>query len=205
MGLSEEEEMASLPEEGLRFVDDAVPPDLRERVLAAGFDELTRWGIERFSVGALAGRHGIDEALILKYWGDGQRLALDLLLRWDDTAKVPPDTGSLRDDLKATAGMVADYVNTRLGRSLLRALVMEDGVLYSDDTRAVFWLRRFSTLRVVMDRAAERGELRDGIEVLAAVQLLVAPINVRALYTAEPISEQYCEEIADLVWHALKR
>jgi AcrR family transcriptional regulator len=198
-------ETGSIPEKGPSFVDDSVPEELRERVLAAGLDELSRWGLERFSVGALASRHGIEESLILKYWGDRQGLALDLLLRWDSTAYAAPDTGSLRGDLKAMALALAAYVNTNLGRSLLRALVMENGVLYSDETRAVFWMRRFSTLRIVWDRAAERGELRDGVEALAAVQLLTAPINVRALYTAEPVSDEYCEEIAELVWHALKR
>jgi AcrR family transcriptional regulator len=195
----------SIQETGPGFVDASVPADLRERVLAAGLDELSHWGIERFSVGALAARHGIDESLIVKYWGDSQRLTLDLLLRWDSTTEVVPDTGSLRSDLKAAALSLAAYVNTSLGRKLLRALVMEDGVRYSDDTRTVFWLRRFTTLRVVMDRAIERGELREGVGVVTAVQLLVAPINVRALFTAEPVGEQYCEEIADLVWHALKR
>jgi AcrR family transcriptional regulator len=194
-----------LPDKGPGFVDDTVPQDLRERVLAAGLDELTRWGIERFSVGALAERHGIDEAQILKYWGDGQGLLLDVLLRRDGTDYVPPDTGSLRDDLKGMANMLAGYVNTTLGRSLLRALVMEDGVLYSDDTRSVFWLRRLGTLRIVLDRAIERGQLRDGVEVVTAIQLLVGPISLRALYTAEPVTEQYCDEVADLVWHALKR
>jgi AcrR family transcriptional regulator len=182
-----------------------VPQELRERVMAAGLDELSRWGIERFSVGALASRHGIDEALIRRYWGDRQRLALDLLLSWDGTDNVAVDTGSLRGDLRALATNLAHYVNTVQGRSLLRALVLEDRVSYVDETRSMFWVRRFNTLRVVFDRATERGELRDDVELVAAVQLLTGPINVRALYTVEPIDDQYCHTVADLVWHAVKR
>ncbi|MCV7226021.1 TetR/AcrR family transcriptional regulator C-terminal ligand-binding domain-containing protein [Mycolicibacterium komossense] len=190
---------------GTGLVEGSVPPELRDRVMAAGIDELTRWGIERFSLGALAARHGIDESEIVKYWGDGQHLALDVLLRWDGTQSVTPDTGALRSDLKALSLVVASYVNTALGRSLLRALVMEDHMLYSDDTRLTFWKVRLGTLRTIFDRAAERGELRDGINLVAAVQLLVAPINVRALYTAEPVDEEYCTDVADLVWRAVKR
>jgi AcrR family transcriptional regulator len=194
-----------VPGTGSGFVDPSVPPDLRERVLAAGLDELSRWGIERFSVAALAARHGIDEALIRLYWGDRQRLALDLLLSWDGTDNVAVDTGSLRGDLRALAANLAHYVNTVQGRSLLRALVLEDRVSYVDGTRSMFWARRLTTLRVVFDRAAERGELRDGVELVAAIQLLTGPINVRALYTVDPIEDQYCETVADLVWHAVKR
>jgi AcrR family transcriptional regulator len=194
-----------VPDIGSGFVDPSVPQELRERVLAAGLDELSRWGIERFSVGALAARHGIDEALIRKYWGDRQRLALDLLLSWDGTDNVAVDTGSLRGDLRALATNLAHYVNTVQGRSLLRALVLADRVSYVDETRNMFWVRRLNTLRVVLDRAAERGELRDGVELVAAIQLLTGPINVRALYTVDPIEDPYCETIADLVWHAVKR
>lgn len=193
------------PELGSGFVEDSVPPELRDRVLAAGIDELTRWGIERFSVAALAARHGIDESEILKYWGNGQRLELDLLLRWDGTHNVTPDTGALRTDLEALSLVVAGYVNTALGRSLLRALVMEDHVLYADDTRSLFWKVRMQTLRRVFDRAAERGELRDGLNLRAAVQMLVAPINVRALFTAESVDDQYCIDVAEMVWQAVKR
>jgi AcrR family transcriptional regulator len=195
----------SIPGVGSGFVDPAVPQELRERVLAAGLDELSRWGIERFSVGALAARHSIDESLIRQYWGDRQRLALDLLLSWDGSDNVAVDTGSLRGDLRALAATLAHYVNTVQGRSLLRALVLEDRVSYVDETRKLFWAKRFQTLRIVFDRAAERGELRDGVDLLAAVQLLTGPINVRALYTADPIEDQYCETVADLAWHAVKR
>ncbi len=194
-----------VPDMGSGFVNESVPAELRERVLAAGIDELTHWGIERFSVGALAARHGLDVSEILHYWGSGQRLALDLLLRWDGRQNVTPDTGALRSDLKALALIVAGYVNTPVGRSLLRALVLEDHMLYSDDTRMTFWQVRLGTLRTVFVRAGERGELREGVELLPAVQLLVAPINVRALYTAEPVDDEYCAAVADLVWHAVKR
>jgi AcrR family transcriptional regulator len=195
---------STVPDVGTGFVDPSVPQELRERVLAACLDELSRWGIERFSVGALAARHGIDEALIRQYWGDRQRVALDLLLSWDGT-NVAVDTGSLRGDLRALAMSLARNVNNVRGRSLLRSLVLEDRVSYVDETRSMFWAGRFNTLRIVFDRAAERGELRDDVELLAAVQLLTGPINVRGLYTVEPIEDQYCETVADLVWHAVKR
>jgi hypothetical protein len=40
---------------------------------------------------------------------------------------------------------------------------------------------------------------------IAAMQLLLAPINVRALYTKDAVKESYCEAVADLVWHAIAR
>ena len=55
----------------------AVPADIRARVMPAVIDELARWGVERFSVGAMAERHRLDPAMIHRYWGDRQRLIID--------------------------------------------------------------------------------------------------------------------------------
>ena len=81
------------------FVDSAVPPELRERVLSAALDELTRWGVERFSVEAMATGHGIDADSVYRYWGNTQRLLLDVMFHKSDQTVVTPNTGSLRGDL----------------------------------------------------------------------------------------------------------
>lgn len=186
------------------FVDPGVPEELRRRVFEAAFDELTRWGLERFSVATMCARHGIDENLVATYWHDGRRLALDTLLSWSEELLHPPDTGSLRTDLQALAEAVARQVNTDVGRSLMRAMVVDDRAAFTDDTRMEFWKQRFNAVRTITDRAAQRGELRAGVDALAAVQLVIAPLNIRALYTREPIDDAYCQSIADLVWHAIK-
>ncbi len=188
------------------FVDRAVPQELRERVLAAALDEVARWGVERFSVAALSDRYGIDVETISRYWGSGQRLLLDTLFYRSDDVIVAPDTGSLRGDLETMALAVARYLNTTDGRRLLRAMVPDDRAAeHQDDTRAIFWRRRFATMRAILDQAAVRGELREGVETVTGVQVLLAPINIRGLYTNQPIDDAYCLAVADLAWRALVR
>lgn len=69
----------------------------------------------------------------------------------------------------------------------------------------MFWRARFSIVRGVVDRAKERGELRDGVNTMAAVQIVLAPLNVRTLYSDADIDDAYCEAVADLAWHAIAR
>ena len=185
------------------FVNPDVPEDIRRTVLAAAYDELSRWGLERFDIPTMCARHKIDDAVVTRYWGDGRNLALDALLHWSDDVLASPDTGSLRSDLQALAAAVARQVNDELGRSLLRAMVVDDRAAFADDTRMEFWLRRFGAISAVFERADARGEIRDGVDLIAAMQMVLAPINVRALYTADPIETQYCETVADLAWHAI--
>ncbi|MGB9303702.1 MAG: TetR-like C-terminal domain-containing protein [Mycobacterium sp.] len=190
------------PDESL----DAVPADVRAQVMPAVLDELARWGVERFSVEALAERHHLDAAMIYQYWGNRQRLIVDAALA-DVVETLGPatDTGSLRGDLLALARHAADRNNTEVGRTFLRALVMGSRGRHDQDTRMKYWRARFAAVRGVVDRARERGELREGVDPMAAVQIVLAPLNVRALYSEELVDDDYCAAIADLAWHALAR
>ena len=189
------------PDESL----DAIPPDVRARVMPAVIDELARWGVERFSVEALAERHHLDAAMIYRYWGDRQRLIVDAALVDVESLPSATDTGSLRADLLALARNQANRINTETGRTLLRALAIGRRGHHDHNTRMKFWRARFTVVRTVVDRARERGELREGVNTLAAVQLVLAPLNVRALYSDDAVDDEYCQAIADMAWHALRR
>jgi AcrR family transcriptional regulator len=181
----------------------AVPADVRARVMPAVLDELARWGVERFSIEALAERHGLDPALIYQHWGDRQRLIVDAALIDVEGLATDTDTGSLRGDLTALARNVTERINSEVGRTLLRALVMDRRGRHDEEARMMFWRARFSAVRGVVDRARERGELREGVNTTAAVQMVMAPLNIRALYSDTPVDDKYCEAIVDLAWHAL--
>ncbi|MCV7090545.1 TetR-like C-terminal domain-containing protein [Mycobacterium interjectum] len=183
--------------------DHGVPAEIRARVMPAALDELARWGVERFSIEAMAERHRLDREMIYRYWGDRQRLIVDAALADAQTFGTTIDTGSLRGDLLAMARSAADRINTEEGRTFLRALVMERPGIHDEATRMMLWQARFAVVREVIDRARARGELREGVNTLAAVQLVLAPLNIRALYSDTPVDDRYCEAIADMAWHAL--
>jgi len=87
----------------------------------------------------------------------------------------------------------------------VRAMVMDDQAQRRDDTRGIYWRMRYETIRTILDQAALRGELREGIDHVAGIQILLAPINIRALYTDDPIEDAFCLSVAGLAWHALTR
>ncbi|OBF93031.1 TetR family transcriptional regulator [Mycobacterium sp. 852014-52450_SCH5900713] len=182
---------------------DPIPADIRALVMPAVLDELTRWGVERFSIEALAERHHFDPAMVYRYWADRRQLIVDAVLSDVETVSSGTDTGSLRGDLEALARNVTNRINTEVGCTLLRALVMDGRRGHDEVTRVRFWRAHFSAMRAVVDRARERGELRDGVNTLAAVQILLAPLNIRALYSDVPVDDDYRAAIVDMAWHAL--
>lgn len=185
----------------------AIPADLRAKVMPAVLDELARWGVERFSVEAMAERHRLDVATIYHYWGNRQQLIVDAAVRDAEVFRSTLDTGSLRGDLLALARTIAADVNTPIGRTFHRVMVMDSrvGGHHDGETRMMFWQHRFSVIRSVIDRARERGEVRQGVPTVAAVQIVTAPIYVRSLYMEDPVDDAYCVAIADLAWHALRK
>ena len=185
--------------------NESVPAAIRARVMPAVIDELAHWGIERFSVEAMAERHRLDAAMVYRYWGDRQRLIVDAAIADVDGVSSAADTGSLRGDLLALARALTDRLNTEVGRTMVRAVVMDRPGRHDEETRMMFWAARFDVVRAVVDRARERGELREGVNTLAAVLTILAPLNIRALYSDEPIDDGYCTAIADMAWHALVR
>ncbi|EFG78088.1 hypothetical protein HMPREF0591_2004 [Mycobacterium parascrofulaceum ATCC BAA-614] len=186
-------------------IRESVPAEVWARVMPAVIDELTRWGVERFSIEALSERHHLDAAMVYRYWGDRRQLIVDAVLADVEKVSSGTDTGSLRGDLLALASNVTNQINGELGRSLLRALVMDRRGGHDEATRVRFWRLHFAAMRAVVDRARDRGELREGVNTLAAVQILLAPLNIRALYSDVPIDDDYCAAIVDLAWHALAR
>lgn len=166
-------------------------------------DELARWGIDRFDVGAMAHRHGLDVDAIQRRWPDPQELILDALAQRPGDDGSPPDTGSLTTDLFELAVRMAAIVTSETGRKLHGGHLIGDSYMPSVDVRQSAWRTRAAALAVMFERARVRGEIRDGIDYFTALELLLAPINMRALYTGEPVDDAYCQTVADLVYRAV--
>jgi Tetracyclin repressor-like, C-terminal domain len=141
---------------------EVIPPDVRARVMPAVLDELARWRVERFSVEAMAERHHLDAAMIYGYWGDRQRLIVDAALGDNETLRSITDTGSLRGDLLALARSVTDHVNTEVGRTYVRALVMDRRGRHDQGVRMMFWQERFAVLSAIVARRRSAAKCATG-------------------------------------------
>jgi Tetracyclin repressor-like, C-terminal domain len=184
-------------------VEHPLADDYRQQVVAAVHDELARWGIDRFDVGAMAHRHGLDVDAIHRRWPEPEQLILDALAQWPADGVTPPDTGSLRADLYELAVRMAAIVTSETGRKLHGGHLIGDAYMPSVDVRQSAWRTRAASLAVVFERARVRGEIRDDIDYSTALELLFAPINMRALYTGEPLDDAYCQTVAELVCRAV--
>lgn len=161
-------------------------------------------GLDKFRVGEVAARAGVHETSIYRRWGTRQHLLVDALLHHGDLQLQIPDTGSLRGDLVAFARSHTDFLSSPLGAALVRVMdtVTDDAI---PSSRTELWRSRVERARSVIDRAAARGEVREGTDARLVLELLYAPLHFRIILVREPVDERFVEQLVDTILSGIAR
>jgi AcrR family transcriptional regulator len=171
---------------------------VRQTVLAAAFEELAANGFDGATVAGVAKRSGVHETTVYRRWVTRENLFVAALLERSADAIPAPDTGSTRGDLLAIVRDVIGYSSSPTGRAVLRAATLPVDDVY-DDAREAFWAGRLDALSPVLARGIVRGDLRTDIDARLLLEMLVAPIQGRLLFTGEPVDDDLAEQLVELV------
>jgi AcrR family transcriptional regulator len=161
-------------------------------------------GFGGLTIDGIAARAGVGKATIYRHWSSKAQLVIEA---W--RAYVPPmpepDTGELRGDLLAILGFMVQGLSQsplpRLLPSLIEAAERDPELaeLFQE-----FVAGRRAVLHRVLERAAERGELRPGLDLDLAGTILVSPIFARRLLLRESFTAGYAERLVDTLLPALR-
>ncbi|MGA5759709.1 TetR/AcrR family transcriptional regulator [Nonomuraea bangladeshensis] len=170
------------------------------RVRAAVHQAVTELVSERgygnFTIGDIAARAGVADTSLYRRWGNLQALLGDVLLARLNTQAPMPDTGNLADDLRTYAANVVREVTGPDGLALVRLAVAlsgegQQGLQARDELLA----ERARQMQVLLDRARDRGE--DPPDALEVLDHLLAPIYIRVLFGAGPLTPDYLDRLVD--------
>jgi len=178
---------------------------VRDAVLRAALEALTEFGAGGLTFTEIGRRAGVHATSVQRRWGSRENVLLDALLSFSQEKLPIPNTGSLRGDLIAFAQGLTRYLTSPLGKTVVRTMAANEDDLPMADSRAEFIRRRFEAAGVMIDRAADRGELRPGTERQLALELLSAPLYLRALITRQPIDDSFVERVVDTLMHGLAK
>jgi AcrR family transcriptional regulator len=179
---------------------------VREAVLGAVLEELVDGGYGSLSFDRVASRAGVHRATLYRRWPGKEQLVAEALLARAGRDIPLPDTGTLHGDLRALARAVAANITAPIGEGVLRALVSEAG--RAPDISAVgraFWHQRFAMATEIVRRAAARGEVPPDVDPQLLLELLVAPLFLRLLVTAEPVTPEYADEVLGMLLPSTSR
>ncbi|HEY2218384.1 MAG TPA: TetR/AcrR family transcriptional regulator [Gaiellaceae bacterium] len=188
-------------------------PDGRSRaartekaILDATRELLAEGGVHQLTVEGVAARSGVAKTTIYRRWRSKDELALAVLL--DMVARVVevPDVGDVRQELITFVDGAVRILGTTLMGRVMQGLVSDLatdpqlGRLFRERVVAF----RVSEMRRVVERAAERGELRPGVDVDLVHELLFGPVYYRLLLSGGALDEGLAERIVDAVLPSIR-
>jgi AcrR family transcriptional regulator len=155
--------------------------DVEDAIIAATLELLDEVGFANLTVEAVAARAGAAKTAVYRRWPSKVPLVVDALVRSRPDWPVP-DTGDLRSDL------IALWQNLNLGarRSVERLLPVAAATLNPGDDLAVllrgrYFEPRLQQMRILVRRAAARGEISPDVDPELALDLLFGPLAYRLL------------------------
>jgi AcrR family transcriptional regulator len=170
-------------------------------ILLATRQILAQGGVHELTVEGVAERSGVAKTTIYRRWRSKEDLALAALL--EVIREEPParHLGSTRDALRTYLEQLVKNVNSRLYGRILRGLISEMAVdrELALGFREQVLARRITAIRGLLQRGIERGELRHGLDLEIAIDLLLGPIYYRLLMSGEPLTSALVERLVRAV------
>ncbi|TNM42781.1 TetR/AcrR family transcriptional regulator [Nocardioides albidus] len=143
-----------------------VEGDREQEILDATLAVLVDVGYDRLTMDAVATRAKASKATLYRKWDGKAALVIDALISEKTPLELPGDTGSLRGDLLATfcaPGGLTDEHQTAILGSVVTAIGRD--AEFAAAFRERFIAPKVAIARQIYDRARERGELRDDLDV----------------------------------------
>ena len=176
-----------------------VAGDREAEVLAATLEVLADVGYDRLTMDAVAARAKASKATLYRRWATKLRLVMDAL----HTIKEPPaqiDTGSLRGDLQQLfcgMGSVVDPQSVAMFASVISAVARDEE--FAETYRREFIGPRIEVSRQVWQRAKQRGELRDDIDLSLLEPALAGIVLHRFFVMGEQPTEDLVTRVIDQI------
>lgn len=142
-----------------------VEGDREQEILDATLAVLIDVGYDRLTMDAVATKAKASKATLYRKWDGKAALVIDALMAEKTPLQAPPDTGSLRGDLLTMfcgTGGLTDKHQTALLGSVVTAIGRDPE--FAAAFRERFIAPKVAVGREVYERARQRGELRDDID-----------------------------------------
>lgn len=182
---------------------DGVSSSVRERIYDAVLEELTTAGIDHFRIDRVARRVGLDADMIKTHWHDRRVLLMEALVARAEQTNPCPDTGSLRGDVRELGNALMQATESPNGRQLLHRVLPHGPDTDISEVGQDLLTVRFLSLKRMLDRAAQRGELRPDVDPDEAIRMICAAYLHETIFRDAPIRPECAAQVRDIVLHGV--
>lgn len=178
---------------------------LKDRIFDAAVAELLSIGIDNFSIERVSRRAGVDASVITDRWHDRRVLLMDTMLSRAGESNPSPDTGDLAQDLQSVTDAAVAVLDAPWARKWFHRLLPHgrDADLY--EVGPDFWEVRLAASASILERAAQRGELREGIDPRNAYRMFCAALCFDPMYNDAPVQQEYASQLIEIFIRGISR
>lgn len=178
-------------------------PEKTASITDAALVVLAEMGYSKLSMEAVARRAGVGKSALYRRWPGKREMVTSALGELSVPAAPRPDTGTLRGDIEVMVQAMYEWLThplvARILPDLSAAAVREPEL--AESMRLAVGDPRREAARVVLDRAAARGELAVSTDL--ALDLLGAPLYWRLSVRHADVEPGYVDELTDVLTKAL--
>lgn len=174
-------------------------PAVHAAILRATLELLAERGLEGFTLEGVAEQAGVGKPSIYRRWRRKEELIAEAV----DSARsaiVIPESGTIWNALESLAEQGERALRTQLFRRIIAIGITAS---LSGAERNRMWrqygLPRRAQLRLLLERAQERGEIRSGIDLELAMDALVGGWIYLELFHPKPRGKRAMMRLAELV------
>ncbi len=177
----------------------------RRAILDAAYALLRRDGLRAISMDSLAREAGVSKATIYRWWPSKESVLMEGYLHAVEVRISFPRTDSPFDDLRTQLHRVIDALAGPDGEILRQIIACGQycpEVL--DAFRKSVQEPRRRDARAMLERAIDRGEVRNDVDVDVAIDAIYGPVFHRLLTGHGPLDHGYADATMDTVVRGLR-
>ncbi|SDZ38037.1 transcriptional regulator, TetR family [Micromonospora pattaloongensis] len=179
--------------------------DITTAIRGAVMHELAAVGYGRLSIEAVARRAGVSKTAIYRRWRSKLELVLAVVSKVAVQRLPLPDTGTLRGDLEMLFMIMSHALRHPLASQIIPDLLAEAArnPEIAQTLQSALQANQHTIGVLLIERAVERGELPEGADPGALMDLIVGPLYWRIAIARTPLDAADLPRMAAAVAAAL--
>ncbi len=179
-------------------------PETRAKILKAAYEMLIEVGFMDLTIEGVAAKAEVGKPTIYRRWKTKAALVMDAFLEAVNPELAFPDSGSVVEDFREQMQKLVKLMNSPRGEVLANVI----GCGQADRELIAVYLENWLTPRRedakrIFQRGVDRGELREGIDPEVAIDALYSPLFYRLLLKHQPLTDEFVDELVDLVMEGI--
>jgi AcrR family transcriptional regulator len=178
--------------------------EAHQRILEAAYELMNQTGFNDLTIEAIAARAEVGKPTIYRRWSSKAHLVMDAFLAAINPELTFPDSGSVKEDIRLQMQQLVKVLLSPPGQII--AMLIGGGQTDTELMEAFRenWLMpRRKAASEIFNKGVERGELRSDVDVEVAIDALYSPLFYRLLLRHAPLTQDFVDELVDVVMKGL--